>query len=84
MAKLTRDESVALLRLFIRGQNELKGVALDMARAAFPETPEDRQFTQFQKTLKDRESGLRNVFREVLVEAGVIEHIDNADLFGMK
>jgi len=84
VAKLTKEESVALLKVFVRAQNALKGCALDLGRAAFPPTPEDRQFTQFEKTVKDKESALRNVFRGALVEAGVIEAVSNEELFNMK
>lgn len=84
MAKLTKDESVELLKVFVRAQNSLKGCALDLARVAFPETSDDRQFKQFEKTIKDKESAIRNVFREALVEAGIIEFVDNKELFTMK
>lgn len=70
MAKLTADQTLTLLRLFVRSNNLLKGQALDLARVAFAQ---ERQYDQFKKTLKDKESGLRKAFVDALVSAGLTD-----------
>jgi hypothetical protein len=86
MARLNHDESLALVRAFVRGQNLLKGCALDCARMALPETPGDRQFTALTKAVKDKEQALRTTFMRTMVEVGLIEELTNEELFnvGMK
>ncbi len=82
MAKLDPGQTLALARLFVRSQNLLKGKAIDEARLALPS---DRQFEQFKKTMKDHESGLRRVFMNALVTAGLIEApVSIEDLSRMK
>ena len=86
MAKLSRIESIQLVKLIVKGQNVLKGTALDMARQSFP-TPgdgNDRQFEQFKKTLKDSESGLRTVMLSSLVQDGIIEPVSAEEIFNGK
>ena len=80
MAKLTKAESTAILRLFIRSQNILKGKALDMARLAFPVSKEDRQHREFQKTLRGLEATLRRNFIDSLLESGIIEAVPQDEL----
>ncbi len=84
MARLSREESLALVRVFVRAQNSIKGQALDQARMAFPVQENDRQFVQFEKSLKDKEGSLRLVFLKAMVEAELIEELTNAEIFEMK
>ena len=81
MAKLNKEETLALTRIFVRAQNLLKGCALDTLRMVAPETPEDRQFTAMTKAVKDKEQALRKVFMSALVEAGISEELSNEELF---
>lgn len=81
MARLNHEESIALARAFVRGQNLLKGTALDCIRMALPETQEDRQFKQIEKTIKDKEQALRTTFMKTMVEVGLIEELTNEELF---
>ena len=84
MPKLSHDESLALLRLIVRGQNTLKGEALDLGRLALPQTKSDRQFKEFSTRMKSTESAIRAHLAKALVEAGVTEDINNETLFSMK
>jgi len=81
MARLNHQESLAFVRAFVRGQNLLKGQALDLARVALPPTESDRQFIQFEKTMKDKESSLRGTFVKAMVDMGIIEELTNEELF---
>lgn len=81
MARLNRADSLALLHAFVRAQNLLKGICLDQARMAFPPVEGDRQFKQFEKSLKDRATNLRQVFARSLADEGVIEVLSNEDIF---
>ena len=84
MARLTREESLALARVIVRAGNNLKGRLIDQARMAFPETKEDRQFKQFAKSAKDTESSIRHATIKALVEAGVMESLTNMEIHNMK
>ena len=82
MAKLTKDQTLALARIFVRAQNILKGRALDQARACLAS---DRQFDQFKKTIKDGEFGLRQGFMEALVQAGLTDDpVAPSEMAGLK
>lgn len=69
MVKLDKDQTLALARIYVRAQNLLKGEALDQARACLSN---DRQFEQFKKIIKGKESGLRKGFMDALVAAGLV------------
>jgi hypothetical protein len=83
MARLNKEESLALARVFVRAQNSIKGTALDCLRMAMPAVPgeSDRQFNQVEKTVKDKESSIRGVFLKAMVDAGVIEELTNEEIF---
>ncbi len=77
MATLSHEDSRAIARLFVRSQNLLKGEALDLFEVA---VPNNRQQQAAKKTLKDRESGLRKLFFEALVNMGITEPLSPAEL----
>lgn len=84
MARLSRAESAALLKLFSREQNLLKGTFIDLARLAVPQTREDRQFRQIRKSTLDAEAALRGHFMNSLVEAGIIEPLTMEEVQSFK
>jgi hypothetical protein len=84
MAKLNREESLALARVIVRALNTLKGYAIDNARMSFPETADDRQFKQFSVSLKNKEQGLRQFCLGALVDSGISAELTQSELFEMK
>jgi hypothetical protein len=82
MAKLNRDETLALARIVVRSMNLLKGKALDQVRAAIPN---DRQYEQIRKIIKDHESGLRVATMNAITAAGLTDSpVSAEELRGLK
>ncbi len=78
---LNKEKTIAVLQLHVRAQNKLKGRSLDLMRTALPN---DEQYEMFKRLLKESEQAMRRGFAEGLVEAGIIEGYDPAELVRFK
>jgi len=80
MAKLNRNDGLALLQLFVKAQNNVKGEALDLIKFRI----QGEQVKIFEKRIKDREQYVRKIFHDALVNGEIIEAVRPEELSRMK